>query len=224
MENNTGKAASHREKVCQYVKKSIISHALLPGDMIYERSLAEQLGVSRTPVREAIQSLQDDGWLMVVPRKGTMVRQMKRVDIEEVLQLRTIIGTPAVTIAARNATQADIAYFNGLIAQQEIAAENRDARAFLASDMTMHLDFVRFVSNRRMFAFAENLCDYFQCMGLHMLAASNDSFQKSIDDHRGIVNAIAKGEGEGAQKLLTEHIQSTRTVILRYLAESESGT
>lgn len=223
MENIAGKAASHREKVYQYVKKSIISHAFLPGDMIYERSLAELLGVSRTPVREAIQCLQDDGWLTVVPRKGTMVRHLKRVDIEEILQLRTIIGTACVAIAARKVTASDIAYFESLLAQQEAAAKTRNAQAFLAVDMALHLAFVRFAGNRRMFAFTENLCDYFQCMGMHILSMSDGSFQKSVEEHKGIVSAIAKGDAEGAQKLLAGHIQSSRAVLLRYIAESESG-
>lgn len=74
-----------------------------------------------------------------------------------------------------------------------------------------------------MFAFTENLCDYFQCMGMHMLMICKDSFQKSVTEHIGIVRAIAKSDASGAKRLLVEHIQGTRAVLLRYIAERESG-
>ncbi|CAK7060499.1 MAG: Fatty acid metabolism regulator protein [Desulfovibrio sp.] len=223
MSQNANKTASHKEKVYRYVKEGIISHAFLAGEMLHERSLAEALGVSRTPVREALQALQDDGWLTVVPRKGTMVRPLKRADVEEVLQLRRILGTVSVEHAARLAGPTDVAYFTTLIGAQEEAARNGDFQAFMAADMKLHLAFVRFAGNRRMFAFAENLCDYFQRMGICALTSQSSSFSQAIQDHKNIVRAVAERDADRAKKLLTEHIEATRTVLLRYLAEGRSS-
>ncbi len=136
--SDTVREESNRQKVYRHVKSGIVSHLLKPGDILHEREIARELGVSRTPVREALQALQDDGWLTVIPRKGSMVRPMSRAEVEEVLQLRVIIASAGITLSAGRLGPNDFAYLKTFIKHQEKAAAARDPRKFMEADMAMH--------------------------------------------------------------------------------------
>ncbi|MDL2210335.1 GntR family transcriptional regulator [Desulfovibrio sp. OttesenSCG-928-O18] len=211
---------SHREKVYRYVKDGIIAHKFLPGDMIYERALAEQLGVSRTPVREAIQALQEDGWLMVVPRRGTMVRALKRVDIEEIIQLRKIFGCSGIRLGGKGITAQDLAYMGTLILRQKEAAKTHDVVRFMAADVALHLAFVRLGGNRRLVVLAGNFLDHFQRMGFQRLKDDEEEYRLAIEEHKSIVKALADGDIERAEQEFINHLDHTREVLLTYLSSN----
>lgn len=219
--SESSKTSSHKEKVYRYVKDSVIADALRPGDKIRERDIAELLGVSRTPVREAIQALQRDGWVKVVPRRGTIVQPLLRVDVEEVLQLRLIVGPAALRIGAGNVSSADLAYYESLLRKQEEAAAVKDAVAFLDADMALHAGFVKLAGNRRLMTFTRQLCDLFQRIGIQSLV-THQRFYEAIEEHRGIVAALAAGNSQAAVDRLVAHLSSTKAVLLR-LIEQEAG-
>ena len=198
------------------MKDGIIEHRLLSGDMIYERALAEELGVSRTPVRGAIQALQEDGWLMVVPRRGAMVRALKRVDIEEIIQLRKIFGCSAIRLGGNRVTAQDLAYMNALILRQEEAAQERDSMNFMAADTALHIAFVRLSGNRRLVALAGNHLDHFRRMGTQRLM-DEKQFGRAIEEHKAIVTALADGDTARAEREFLMLLDHTRETLLAYL-------
>ena len=201
-----------RVRVYRYVKDGIISHTFRPGDVIPERWLAETLGVSRTPVREALQALQGEGWLTVVPRKGTVVRELKRVEVEEMLQLRMIISSACIRLGVDRVGPSDLAYFETLLLRQEEAAEEENAVAFMAADMALHLGIVRLAGNRRLLAFTQDLCDTFQRMGIQALIRKK-RYQECISEHRAVVEALARGDARAAAESMLEHLASTRDAL-----------
>lgn len=210
---DTGREESSRQKVYRHVKGGIVAHVLRPGDMIHERDLARELGVSRTPVREALQSLQDDGWLTVIPRKGTMVRPLSRAEIEEVLQLRVIIASAGITLSAGRIGPNDFAHLRTYIKRQEEAAAAKDTRGFMEADMAMHQALVRLGGSRRLTAFAENLLDHFRRIGIEILETNTD-FAVPLAAHKAIIDALEKGETEEARRMMTEHIENARDLLV----------
>ena len=211
--HDAGRETSSRHKVYRHVRDGIISRKLRPGDMLYERELAQALGVSRTPVREALQSLQDDGWLTVIPRRGTVVRPLSRVEIEEVLQLRSIIAAASLMLSAGRVGPQDLAYLGTFIKLQEEAAKRGDSLKFMDADMDFHLALVRLAGNRRLTAITEDLLGHFKRIGSEALEAGRD-FEVPIAAHKAILAAVANGETEKARDLMVDHIGQTRDLLV----------
>ena len=210
--DDTIREESSRQKVYRHVKGGIVSHSLKPGDMIHERDIAKELGVSRTPVREALQALQDDGWLTVIPRKGTMVRPMSRAEIQEVLQLRVIIASAGITLSTGRIGRNDFAYLKTFIKRQEEAVAAKDPRKYMEADMAMHHALVQLGGSRRLTVFAENLLGHFQRIGNETLKTAQD-MANSLAGHKAILAALEKGETEEARRLMTEHIERARKLL-----------
>lgn len=211
---DSGREASNRRKVYRYVKDGIVANVFRPGTMIHERDLARELGVSRTPVREALQSLQDDGWLNVMPRKGTMVRPLSRAEIEEVLQLRVIIGTAGITLSAGRISAGAFAHLRSLIARQEAAAEACDYLKFIEADMQLHVSMVRLAGNSRLTRIAEDLLDNFRRIGLEAIRG-DCKLAGVIAGHKAIVAALEQGNAATAKKLLVDHIEHSRQALYK---------
>ena len=203
---------SSRQKVYRYVKEGIISTALRPGDMVHERDLAQTLGVSRTPVREALQALQDEGWLSVIPRKGSMVRPLSRMEIEEVLQIRSIIASASIILTGGQVNPNDLAYLHSTVARQEKAAGEQDYNSFMDADMEFHLAIVRLTGNRRLVGITGDLLDNFRRIGIQVLQLGD--FSGAIKGHRDVLEALERGETEDARHLMIEHIGQCRRLLL----------
>ncbi|MCC8193674.1 MAG: GntR family transcriptional regulator [Deltaproteobacteria bacterium] len=204
---------SNRLKVYRYVKDGIVSQDLRPGTMIHERDLAQTLGVSRTPVREALQTLQDDGWLTVIPRKGTVVRPLGRAEIEEVLQLRVIIGAAGIKFSVGRIGANAFAHLKSLIAGQEAAAAGLDYMKFIEADMQLHVAMVRLAGNRRLSLIAEELLDNFRRVGLEAVRGRQE-LSGPIAQHKAIVAALEAGDACAAENILIDHIECVRRALL----------
>jgi len=204
---------SNRLKVYRYIKESIIARKFLPGEMIYERDIALELGVSRSPVREALQNLQDEGWLTVMPRRGSVVNPLSPVEIEEVLQIRTIIAAASLHIAAKRMGASDTAYLHSLIVRQEKAAAANDRHTFLEVDMEFHLTLVRLTGNRRLVGIAGNLLDSFRRIAAEVIQMEGFS-ASSVDDHKDIMEALAQGDVKKARNIMAVHIMGTQDMLL----------
>jgi len=209
----TERDISSRLKVYRYVKDGIISRELPPGAMIHERDLAQIIGVSRSPVREALQSLQDDGWLTVMPRKGSVVRPLSRVEIEEVLQLRIIIGAAGIQLSAGRVSAGALAHLKGIIARQEIASQVADYTRFIDADMQLHIALVQLAGNSRLSRMAEDLLDNFRRVALEAVAGRGD-LASPLAEHRAIVEALERDDRLTAEKILIEHIESARQSLV----------
>ena len=205
---------SNRKRVYHSIKERIVSLALKPGDIIHERVLAQELGVSRTPVREALQSLQDEGWLTIVARKGAIVRPISRFEAEEVLQMREIIAAAGITLSAGRAGPADFAYFHSLIDEQERAAKDGNHAAFMEADMALHTALVRLAGNSRLTSVAEDLLDNFRRLGLSTLRITNRFFE-AVAEHKEIVAALEANEVDLAKQLMVEHIRHARKLFYK---------
>ena len=209
----TERDTSSRLKVYRYVKDCIISQELRPGAIIHERDLAQKIGVSRTPVREALRSLQDDGWLTVMPRRGTVVRPLCRREIEEVLQLRTIIGAAGIKLSVGRISAGAFAHLRGLIAQQEIAAASHDCTKFIDADMQLHIAMVRLAGNSRLSLIAEDLLDNFRRVALEAVQGRGD-LSSPLTEHKAIVAALENEDQVTAETILINHVEAARQALL----------
>ena len=208
----TEREVSNRQKVYQYVKNAIISQEFSPGAVIHERELAHMLGVSRTPVREALQTLQNDGWLTILPRKGSVVRPLSRAEMEEVLQLRIIIGTAGIKLSIGRISVGAFAHLKGLVAQQEAAAEVEDYARFIEVDMQLHLAMVHLAGNRKLSCIAEELLDTFRRVAIEAIRGKRE-LADLLAEHKAIIAALEREDQATAESILIEHIGSARQTL-----------
>jgi DNA-binding GntR family transcriptional regulator len=133
--------SSIREAAYKHLRGAILSGSLLPGERISEPALAETLGLSRTPIREALQTLAKEGLVEVIPHKGARVRQLSVKEIEEVYQVRAVLESEAARLAACYATEAEVGeIFAGL--EHLTKLDPDDLTAQRQADMCFHSCFV----------------------------------------------------------------------------------
>jgi DNA-binding GntR family transcriptional regulator len=210
-------APSLRQRAYEHIQRKILCGDLASGNVVSELSLAREIGISRTPVREAIQHLEHDGVLEQVPRYGTVVRRLERRDLVELFELRQALEPFAVARAAGHIDPEGVERLTRLCNEiRTIAADLRaeglalaDAdrmRRLLSADMAFHLLLIRASGNGRMvkiIADSRLLTRIFATRRqAHDLKVLDDTYR----DHMQILKAVKNGDGGTAQRKMQQHI------------------
>jgi DNA-binding GntR family transcriptional regulator len=209
-----------RRKVTDWVyeelKQAILELRLPPGHPLREAALAEQLGVSKTPIREALSRLEQDGLAEMTSFKGAVVTGYSRTDLLEIYELRELLEDAAARSAAESIDPAALQRLT------EICRESRELRdgsdpARLAA-LISEFDTVLFdqVRNSRIRALIENLRAHLTRIG-QLTAEIPGRVQISVDEHEKIVEAIAARDPDLAARRMRDHIHSVRDDQLRAL-------
>jgi len=200
-----------REAVYQTIKQGIAERALLPGTQLKESELVERLGVSRTPIRDALNQLHRDGMIELVPHKGAYVKNWTREEVVEILILREVLEGLAARLAAERLNDKDIRrleqyfedYATGLVDYGQ-------------ADERFHADLIRACGSARLVGLIRNLSDNLQMLDMRRV---NFSFpgriKESLAEHQKIIEALKAGDGELAEKRAREHFQRTRSHYVR---------
>jgi len=126
------------EEVAELLRARIFSHELAPGCWIDEQAIAEELGISRTPMREALKVLASEGLVVLKPRRGCYVAQLSEQDLDEVFPIMALLESRCAYEAARKASDEDIARLETLHQDLEVQAAKGDADAFFAANDAFH--------------------------------------------------------------------------------------
>lgn len=205
-----------REAVYQTIKQGIAERTLLPGTQLKESDLVEKLGVSRTPIRDALNQLHRDGMVELVPHKGAYVKNWTREEVVEILILREVLEGLAARLAAERLTDKDIRRLEQYF--EDYAAGLVD---YAQADERFHADLIRACGSTRLVGLIRNLSDNLQMLDMRRV---NFSFpgriKESLAEHRRIIEAFKAGDGELAEKRAREHFQRTRSHYVRSNPES----
>ena len=194
------------------VKQRILLRQALPGTKLQEMDLAEELGVSRTPLREAIARLAKEGLVTVEPRRGAYVTLLTFEDVEEILEVREALECQAARAAARKASRDDIDGLRQLLLQRrEQIAGHPDAPE--APDFDFHDAIVRLSRNSRLVEQMNQIHNQLSILRL------GSSFVKgrpdlALDEHSVVIDAIASGDPDCAEASMRAHLQKARHNIL----------
>lgn len=212
-----------RRKVTDWVyeelKGAIIELRLPPGHPLREAALAEQLGVSKTPIREALSRLEQEGLAEMTSFKGAVVTGYSRKDLLEIYELRELLENSAVRSAAESMSAADLAQLTRICQESRQLKESADAVRLAA--LISEFDTVLFeqVQNSRIRALIENLRAHLTRIG-QLTAEIPGRVQISVDEHERIVEAIAARNPDLAERRMRDHIHSVRDDQLRALSEA----
>ncbi|MHB9756873.1 GntR family transcriptional regulator [Streptomyces sp. BYX5S] len=211
-------AASQVERTVELVRAGIHAGAHQPGSRLRERELAEALGVSRVPVREALMRLAAEGLVELEPRRGARVRRLTLRDVEELFDLRLSLEV----FAARRA--AEIVAGGGgheplrrVMDEAEAATRSADAAGIAAANTAFHAELITMTGNRLLHSSFQRSLGLMHW--LFRLTATEDGAELHRAEHERICRAIGEGRPGLAEALTYAHIEIRREPVLRTLAE-----
>ena len=193
------------DDVFKRVKAMILENELPPGALVKEREIALRLGVSRTPVREAMVRLQNIPLVEIVPRHGMRVLPISPADMREIYEVLIAIEPMAVEILARNRSDPHLLEaLHTACDEMEIALSRDDIAAWAIADEHYHRSLIRLCGNRRLASIGEAVADQAQRARVATLPLRPRPV-RSTEEHREVLNAIARGDPEEARRLHHEH-------------------
>jgi len=205
-----------REIVFETIRCAIITGELKPGQRLMEVQLAEEMGVSRTPVRESIRKLELEGLVKMVPRKGAYVTPMSVNDLKEMMEIRRALEGLAAELAAVNATADEIEQLN--VANQRFgeAALKNDEEGIIKYDMDIHEIIYKASGNMKLLQMINSLREQMQRFRSEYVHRIDDK-TPLVNQHMEIIKGIECREGVSANAAACEHIFSTGDNMLKLL-------
>jgi DNA-binding GntR family transcriptional regulator len=206
------------ELVHEELKAAILSGRLLPGQPVRQDDVATKLGVSRAPVREAMNQLEREGFLEFRPRRGFIVPTLDIDEVEEIFQIRMLLEEHAARTATQRRTIEDIAMVRGLLtAMQGERMENAESIArWAALNREFHSAIVEASQQKRVLRLTDNLRDSVEHY-VRVDAATAESLGNARKEHQAIVEAFELGDAETAARLSKEHCQHTFERLMKAL-------
>jgi len=188
------------------IRSAIISTHLEPGRQLSENALAAQLGVSRTPVREALARLREDRLVEVVPQLGSFVSRISVSAVDDAQFIRVALECAAIRLATDRAEPADIASLRALLARQEDAREEDDSGRFFALDDDFHCAISELSGRGITWAIVSRANSHLD--RVRRLSLAHPSYLAEMaSEHRQVVDAVESGEPEVAEQALRHHLR-----------------
>jgi DNA-binding GntR family transcriptional regulator len=204
-------ASSLRDQARQAIRARIVTGDLAAGQIYSAASLAERLGVSATPVREAMLDLAAVGLVEAVRNRGFRVVAPGERDLDEIGELRLLLEPPALRLVAERAGDDQLAALEPLLAALQAAAESGDMVAYLTADREFHLRLLDLAGNRRLGRLVDQLRDQTRLIGIEALAESG-RLAASDREHREMLDALRARDADRAEALMRAHVQHTRGI------------
>ena len=211
-----------REVVYLSLRKAILKEQLKPGERLMENTLAAKLGVSRTPVREAIRMLSDEGLVLLIPRRGAQVARISRKELNDVLEVRRSLEDLAIRKAALLIKEEDLAALEEAELAFRSAVKSGDLTTIAEADIAFHDVIYAAAGNRRLLTILSNLREQMYRFRLEYLKQV-DIAATLVGEHAAIAAAVRERDPEKASKLLCAHIDNQRMVIDRILGDGEAS-
>jgi DNA-binding GntR family transcriptional regulator len=205
------------------LRDSIIHGQLRTGEVYNEMALAEALGISRTPVREALLELSAQGLVTFLPRKGVMIKHSTRKDVEEIFELRRVIELAAVEKVAKTNPPCDLSKLKKHLEDQKKAARKKDYTAFMRADRAFHAAFCELANNQRLVQILENVRDLVHFMGMQGLNTKGRA-EVVIREHEKVLETVAEGNPVKARKAMEDHLHLSELAVLEHYSSGEQVT
>ena len=202
-----------REIVSDALRQAIRDGILPPGERLMEIPLAEELGVSRTPIREAIRILEQEGFIVMIPRRGTYVADMSLKDVTEVFELRSILEELAAELAAERITNQEIEALEQHLVEIGNYMNEKNLDKVVQADILFHEILYKASRNDRLVEMIHNLRE--QTLRFRTLSMSQTGrLAKTWDEHRQLVEAISDRDVERARQIARIHMEESEKTLL----------
>lgn len=211
-----------RDVVFNTLRQAILTGELKPGERLLEIHLADKLGVSRTPVREAIRQLEQEGLVVMMPRKGAQVAHITEKSMSDVLEIRLALDEFAAELACERITDDELQELEGACKAFEKAIATGDIRNITTADINFHNIIFTSCRNPRLSQIVNNLAEQMYRYRFEYIKDAS-GWQSLITEHRMITDAISKRDVNMAKSAIHVHIKNQENSIIRLIRRDNSN-
>lgn len=202
------------EEVAERLRQRIFAHELMPGTWIDEQALAQDYGISRTPLREALKVLVAEGLVTLKPRRGCYVTEISEQDLDEIYPVMALLEGRCAFEAAAKAGPADLERLEAAHAKLEEAATDNHIQRFFDANQEFHQVVQEIAGNRWLLQVIQDLRKVLKLTRLHSLSLEGRP-QQSLAEHRQIMAALRDGNALAAEKAMADHIAAGRQALAK---------
>jgi DNA-binding GntR family transcriptional regulator len=207
-----------QEEAYARLKEAILSLQLLPGEPVPETEWAERLGMSRTPIREALRRLEYEGLVTSERRRGWFVYSLSLDEIRHIFDVKVALEGFAARLAAERITGEQAARLNRALEEIALATEEQDLDAWHEADQHFHGVLFDAAGNPRLQQIVSGLNDQ-----LHRIRAGHLALKgrmdRSLEEHRAIAEAVLSGDGQAAEEVMRAHLRDLRESVIGVLED-----
>jgi len=209
------------EDIAESIKKAIIRGKFKPGEKISEGELAESMGTSRTPLREAFRKLENEGFIEIIPRKGAVVTEIYPEEASDLYQIKSVLEGLAAKLAMSRITEKEIDKLEKINEDLKSLIDKNDIEMFYKTHQRFHEVFVKSSGNDRLIQMVRNLNDHFKRYGIVSLTLPGQ-FESATRQHAEIVEAFRQGDEKQVEAKVRKNVMTGGRVLVDHLSRSRS--
>jgi DNA-binding GntR family transcriptional regulator len=206
---------SIREQVYKRISDLIVSGRLAPAERIAENKLAQQLGVSRTPVREALHILEMEGFLESIPRVGYKVKEIRWEEVEELCEIRKVNEILAARWALVRITPEELSSLEKNLGAAQADAKKGATKSFIDHDADFHDVLIQASGSQRLMEICQILRRHMRRYRIESLTTP-ESVTRAIESHRHILDQLIKRDAAGIEEAISDHLDFVKRDIRQY--------
>lgn len=214
-----GERVSLRQRVAESLRAALVSGRMAPGTTYSIPALADQFGVSATPVREAMLDLVNEGIVAAVPNKGFRVVELTDEELDQITELRRLLELPTVKGLAGTLDAAMLRRLRSLADRVRRHAIEGDVVGYVEADRELHLALLAAGGNQRLVEMVGRLRDQSRLYGLEQLAAQG-VLVASADEHLALLEALERGDAKASERIMAHHLDHVRGIWASHRGES----
>ena len=205
-----------RDVVFNTLRQAILTGELKPGERLMEIHLAKKLGVSRTPIREAIRKLELEGLVTMIPRRGAEVAQITEKSMNDVLEERRALDVLCVELACDRITEEELEQLKAACEAFEAAVKTKDAKKIAHADVALHDIIVCATGNQRLIQLVNNLSEQMYRYRFEYIKDSSQH-ERLVEEHRVIYQSLVEKDKEAVSQAAKTHIDNQEISIIRQI-------
>lgn len=209
------------ERAYERIHRDIISCVIAPGSEISEAQICSQYKLGKAGVRVALTKLSHDGLVRAIPRRGYRVVPVTLQDIHDVFELRLMLEPAAARMAAGRVSTRELKDYDDICRLGYQPGDPKSTGRFLEANKAFHVTIARAAGNARLAGAVEHLLDEMTRL-LHLGLSLRKGPQEMPHEHKNLVKALARGDGETAERICREQIEASRNMVLSAILTSRS--
>lgn len=212
-----------RDVVFNTLRQAILTGELKPGERLMEIHLANRLGVSRTPIREAIRKLELEGLVTMIPRRGAEVAQITEKSMKDVLEVRRTLDALSAELACERISKEEEEALKKACLNFEAAVKTKDTKAIAKADVAIHDIIAAATGNQRLIQLINNLAEQMYRYRFEYIKDASQH-ERIIEEHRIIYESIVKKDKEAAAEMAKTHIDNQEKAVIARIRMEQSNT
>ena len=212
-----------RDVVFNTLRQAILTGELKPGERLMEIHLANRLGVSRTPIREAIRKLELEGLVTMIPRRGAEVAQITEKSMKDVLEVRRTLDALSAELACERISKEEEEALKQACLNFEAAVKTKDTKAIAKADVAIHDIIAAATGNQRLIQLINNLAEQMYRYRFEYIKDASQH-ERIIEEHRIIYESIVKKDKEAAAEMAKTHIDNQEKAVIARIRMEQANS